>query len=371
MRLYDKGLVAKIRKKQYIKNVNGVDILFKPVPDDDREHVIDSRLLEIIKYKKNMFSSRAKVGYSLANERYRPDKVTYDLTETRVSCEERLIPINGDHRIDIFIYRPETKKATLPVLVYLHGGGFTAGDMRLYANQMKFISEQAEAVVVFPEYRLAPECPYPGAIEDANGTVHWVYDHAEELGIDKNCFMVAGDSAGGSLTNACVLKDEDGIIKKIVELYSGMDMSDYRTLPNYNWSYDDYEIIEEQKEFAYSRIDRIKNGTCASDLDNQYLQGKTTSRNPLVSLAYASDEQLKKFPDSVIIASEYDYLRVGSDYVVKRMTDLDVNVKSVRYNGCDHGFFDMLGTIVQAEDVCMLIAEEIKAMQNQFEGKNF
>lgn len=364
MRLYDKALVARIREKEYIKSVDGVDILFKPVPDDDRAHIIDSRLLKIIKKKRNLFSARAKSGYGLANERYRPDKITYDLTETEVSCEERLIPIGGDHRIDIFIYRPETKKAPLPVLVYLHGGGFTAGDMRLYANQMKFISEQAEALVVFPEYRLAPECPYPDAIEDACGTVRWIYDHAEQFGIDKNRFAVAGDSAGGSLTNACVLKDEGGIIKKIIELYPSMDMSDYRTLPNYTWSYDAYEVVEEQKEFAYSRIDRIKNSTCTSDLDNQYLQGKTTSRNPSVSLAYASDEQLKKFPETVIIASEYDYLRVGSDYVVKKMTDLGADVKSVRYDGCDHGFLDMLGTVVQAEDVCLLIAEEIKAMKN-------
>ena len=363
MRLYDRTLVSRIREKEYIKNVNGVDILFKPVPDDDREHVIDPRLFEIIKKKQSMFLSRAKSGYSLANERFRPDKITYDLTETEVTCEERLIPIGGDHKIDIFIYRPKTEKAAVPVLIYLHGGGFTAGDMKLYANQMKFISEQAEAIVVFPEYRLAPECPYPGAIDDAFGTLLWVYDHAQEYGIDRNRIMMAGDSAGGSLTNACVIKDKGGIIKKIVELYSGMDMSDCRTLSDYTWSYDAYEVIEEHREFAYSRIHRIRNGTCRSDEDNLYLQGKTDSRNPLVSLAYASDEQLKKFPEAVIIASEYDYLRVSSDYVVKRMTELGVKVKSVRYNGCDHGFLDMLGTIVQAEDVCLLIAEEIKAMK--------
>lgn len=365
MRLYNKDLVAKIREKEYVKNVDGVNILFKPVPDDERAHVIDPRLLEIIKKKKSMFSERAQKGYSLANERYRPDKITYDLTENEVSCDEQLISINGDHRIDIFIYRPKNIKGPLPVLVYLHGGGFTAGDMRLFANQMKFISEQAEAVVVFPEYRLAPECPYPAAIEDACGTIHWVYDHADELGIDKERFMVAGDSAGGSLTNACVLKDESGIIKKIVELYPSMDMSDHSTLKNYTWSYDDYEIIEEQKELAYSRIDRIKNGICKNDQDNLYIQGKTSSCDPIVSLAYASNEQLKKFPESVIIASEYDYLRVASDFVVKRMEHLGISVKSVRYNGCDHGFLDMMGTIVQAEDVCLLIAEEIKSMENR------
>ena len=62
------------------------------------------------------------------------------------------------------------------------------------------------------------------------------------------------------------------------------------------------------------------------------------------------------------MSAEYDYLRVGSDYFVKLLRDLGVDVKSVRYCGCDHGFLDLLGTIVQAEDLCHLIAGEIRTM---------
>ena len=75
------------------------------------------------------------------------------------------------------------------------------------------------------------------------------------------------------------------------------------------------------------------------------------------------DEQLKELPPVVVVASEYDFLRVSSDYFVKRLTELGKDVKSIRYLGCDHGFFDMLGTVVQAEDLCHLIAEEIKSME--------
>ena len=64
----------------------------------------------------------------------------------------------------------------------------------------------------------------------------------------------------------------------------------------------------------------------------------------------------------VIVSAEYDYLRVGSDYFVSVLQGVGVNVKSVRYCGCDHGFLDMLGTIVQSEDLCHLIAGEIQAM---------
>ncbi len=359
MRQYDVTLVSKMREKEYIKNIDGVDILFKPVPDDEREYVLDSRLIEVIEKKRAMFGKRAQTGYSLSAERYRPDKISYDLTESEVTCVEKLITIQ-DHMIDIFVYIPQNHDKILPVLVYLHGGGFTAGDIKLYANQMKYIAEQAEAVVVFPEYRLAPECPFPGPVEDAFGTIQWVYTHGDELGVDVSRLAVVGDSAGGSLTNACVLKDEEGMIKKIIELYAAFDTSDYQEQTAYIWSYDAYPVIEEQKELAYSRIDRIKNGN--HRLVNLYLQGKTTAKDPLISLVYASDEQLAKFPEAIIIATEYDYLRVGNDYAVKRMKELGVNIRSIRYNGCDHGILDLLGIIPQAEDICLLIADEIKEM---------
>ena len=183
-------------------------------------------------------------------------------------------------------------------------------------------------------------------------------------GADPAKLMVAGDSAGGSLTNACVLQDEKGIIRKIMGIYPSWDGSDYHEQTAYTWSYDAYEVADEDKKLAYSRIDRIKSGVDKDpDSSNSlYLQGHTTSHDPLVSAVFATDEQLKKFPETVIVAAEYDYLRVGSDYAAKRLASLGVPVRSIRYCGCDHGFLDMLGTIVQSEELCLTIAAELKAL---------
>ena len=193
MRLYDKALVAKIHENQFTKEVDGIPVLFKPVPDAEPAH-LDPRLREIIIKKRTMFANRAKAGWTLSSERYRPDKVTYDLIETPVDCTEQLIPIGG-HKIDIYIYRTANIQPNAPVLVYLHGGGFTAGDIHLFGKQMQYIAEQSGAVVVFPEYRLAPENPFPAPVEDAWGTVQWVHAHAAELGADPAKLMVAGASA--------------------------------------------------------------------------------------------------------------------------------------------------------------------------------
>ncbi len=361
--LYDRTLVSAIQEKQFMKEEDGVDILMKPTPEGEPAR-LDRRLREVIIAKRRLFAGRAAAGWTLSGERYRPDKVTYDLTETSVRCTERLIPIENDHQIAIYLFCSDKAQPGCPILVYLHGGGFTAGDIGLFYCQMKYIAEQSGAIVVFPEYRLAPECPFPGPLTDAWGTVQWVYDHADELGGDREKLMVAGDSAGGSLTNGCALSDEKGILRKIMGIYPGWDMSDYRTQTRYRWSYDCYEVVSEDRDLAYNRIDRIKSSMekDQSSSQNLYLQGKTSPCNPLVSAVYASDDQLRRFPETVIVAAEYDYLRVGSDYAAKRLKSLGVPVRSIRYCGCDHGFLDMIGTIVQSEELCLVIAQELKEL---------
>lgn len=363
MRFYDQSLVSKIQQLQYTKVLDGVPVLFKPVPDAPAAH-LDPRLRKIIEQKRTMFAGRAKAGWTLSSERYRPDKVTYDLIETPVLCTEQLIPIGESHMIDLYIYRSEQLAPNAPLLVYLHGGGFTAGDIHLFSKQMQYIAEHSGAVVLFPEYRLAPENPFPAPVEDAWGTVQWAYAHARELGADPAKLMVAGDSAGGSLTNACALLDSKHIIRKIMGIYPSWDSSDYHTQTAYHWSYDAYEVVEEDKELAYSRIDRIKSGVDKdpTSSSNLYLQGHTTPEDPLVSAIFASDEQLRQFPETVIAAAEYDYLRLGSDHAAKRLTELGVPVRSIRYCGTDHGFLDMLGTVVQAEELCLTIAAELNAL---------
>lgn len=372
-RRYDKSLVAAIRAKEHEIVEGGMPMLLKPIPDDDREHVLDPRVREVAARKKSMFSARASKNsgaFSLANERFRPDKVTYDLNEGQVTVGERLIDVNGTHRIDVFTYASEKKsgkaggveKAPRPVYVFLHGGGFTAGCERLYHNQMRYIAEASDALVVFPEYRLAPEAPFPAAIEDCIATIEWVRGNAAELGVDPNRIMVGGDSAGGSLTCACLLKDRDRAISRAYLLFPACDSSNYLEQSLYEWSFNLYPVIDEDRELAYSRIDRIRSNCTIPIEDNSYVQGRAPLADPLISVAYAADEQLAEFPPITIAVSEYDYLRIGAEYTAKRLRELGKDVRLVRYCGCDHGFLDLFGSEPQAEEVCLDMADEISKM---------
>lgn len=365
MRKYDEKLVNEIANLEYYEKVNGINILMKPVPDDLRKNAFDPRIIEIIERKKQLFKSRSSDGFRLSNERNRPDKVTYDLTKSKINESEYLVPIDNTHLINTYVFNPFTETKSLPVIVYLHGGGMTSGDVSLYKNQMKLIAEKANAVIVFPEYRLSPECPYPGPVNDASGVIKWVSENKEVLNINPDQLILVGDSAGASLSNACILRDKNQLVKKLIEIYPAVDFSDYRDQDRYSWSFDHYPVIDEHYEYMVSRINRIKKNIETDDKNNLYLQGKTSSKNPEVSIVFANDESLSKFPPTTIVSAEYDFLRVGSDYFAEKLSSLGVEVTSVCYKGCDHGFFDMLGTVVQSESLCNLIADEVIQFKNR------
>lgn len=362
-RKYDRTLVDAMRAKQHTEVADGVEVTSKPVPDSDRAHAMDPRVYDIAVRKKALFDRRAQAKWKLSDERCRPDKVTYDLVEDPIERDEFLIRVNDDHMIDLYTFRrADEMDATLPALVYLHGGAFTAGDIRLFEKQMAYVAEHGHALVVFPEYRLAPETPFPGPVEDAFAAVSHVYDHADELGVDAGRIMVAGDSAGGSLANACLLLDDRHMVAKAFELYPGIDMRPIADRASYDWSWDLYPCLPEQADVVRSRIDRIRLGVeGSSDASSLYLQGKS-SNNALVSVVCATDEQLRRFPPIVINNAEFDYLRHDAEVFARRLRSLGVEVRLVTYGGCDHGFFDMLGTVVQSEEVALCMADELRAL---------
>ena len=116
-----------------------------------------------------------------------------------VRSEDRVID-GPDGPIPIRVYwPPEADGTTMPVVVYLHGGGWSVGDLDSYDGTARMHAVGAGAVVVSVDYRLAPEHPYPAAVDDAWAATRWVGQHAAELGADPARLAVVGDSAGGNL----------------------------------------------------------------------------------------------------------------------------------------------------------------------------
>ena len=127
-----------------------------------------------------------------------------------VETEDRKIPgPEGSPELLIRIYRPRSAETTLPAMLYIHGGGMVFGDIDIEDPAAEMLCDAIGAVVVSVEYRLAPENPYPAALEDCYATLVWMSSNADDLGIDPARIAVYGGSAGGNLTLATSLLARD------------------------------------------------------------------------------------------------------------------------------------------------------------------
>lgn len=111
--------------------------------------------------------------------------------------------------VPVRVYWPPTSDPAPPVVLFFHGGGWVVGDLDSYDGTARQHCVGAEAVVVSVDYRLAPEHPYPAAVDDVWAVTRWVAEHADELGADGTRLAVAGDSAGGNLAAVVALLARD------------------------------------------------------------------------------------------------------------------------------------------------------------------
>jgi acetyl esterase len=120
-----------------------------------------------------------------------------------VATEDRSIAGPGGP-LPLRIYHPDVS-GTLPALFYVHGGGFVIGDLETHDAVCRTLCHEVGAVVVAVDYRLAPEHPFPSAVEDVVCALQWLSTHARELRADPSRIAVAGDSAGAQLAaTACL-----------------------------------------------------------------------------------------------------------------------------------------------------------------------
>lgn len=145
--------------------------------------------------------------------------------------ERETITVNtrrGDMKA--ILLRPHAAEGKVPGVLWIHGGGYFEGMAEMvYFSRGGEAASRFGAVVLSPEYRLSPEAPYPAALEDCYDALLWLWDHADELGVDRERIMVGGESAGGGLTAAvCMLARDLNEVKVSFQmpLYPMLDCDD-------------------------------------------------------------------------------------------------------------------------------------------------
>ncbi|MGD1173944.1 alpha/beta hydrolase [Mycobacterium seoulense] len=235
-------------------------------------------------------------GVEVARKRLRLLQVPPEmLPDLRI--EDRTIGHGEIADVPVRIYWPPLEpEEALPVVVFYHGGGFCLGGVDTHDPLARAHAVGAEAIVVSVDYRLAPEHPFPAAVDDAWAALQWVAAHADELGGDPGRIAVAGDSAGGNLAAvmAHLATQNDGPALSFQLLWYPVVTADL-SLPSHTENADapilDRDVIDAFLSWYLPDID-ISDPTALP-----------------VTLAPANAADLSGLPPAYIATAEHDPLR--------------------------------------------------------------
>lgn len=234
--------------------------------------------------------------------------------------------------VPVRIYRASEEQA--PCIVFFHGGGWVIGDLDTHDSICRQLANETGYTVVAVHYRLAPEHPFPAAIDDCYAALRWVQNNADKLNIKGDRIAVAGDSAGGNLAATVSIRARDegthGISFQLL-IYPVTDFS-FET-GSYSENADGYLLTMEGMRWFW----------------NHYIgHDESLGNHPLASPLQADD--LSNLPPALIITAEFDPLRDEGEAYGERLKEAGVKTEVQRYDGLIHGFFGQTDLTQGAKD---------------------
>jgi len=260
---------------------------------------------------------------------------------------DRVIPGPDGTDLPLRTYRPSGVGERPPVVVYLHGGGWTIGSVDTHDEPCRALAAGTGAVVVSVDYRLAPEHPFPAAVHDAYAAICFVADNADDLGIDAGRLVVAGDSAGGNLSAAVSLmaRDRSGpTIALQVLVYPAVDFDyDSGRWPSLQENATGYFLhLETMRWFAdcYGGAERL-------------------AGDPLAAPIRAADHA--GLPPAHVFVAGFDPLRDEGLAYAEVLRDAGVPVTVCCHDGQGHGYWHFAPTVASSGAARGLDIEAIAA----------
>lgn len=220
------------------------------------------------------------------------------------------------------LYRPNDR-TDLGVVVYLHGGGWVIGDLESHDAVCRSLANGSGNAVVSVDYRLAPEHPFPAALEDSVTALRWVHANAEALGCRNDRIAIGGDSAGANLAAAVTHLAPVPLVFQLL-VYPVTDCT--CSQPSYTDNAEGYFLSA---------------SAMAWFIDHYLSGGVGSPRDPRVSPLFAADHVLAATPPALVITAEFDPLRDEGDAYAARLASLGVPTSHVRFGGMFHGFFSL------------------------------
>ncbi|MCT4353344.1 alpha/beta hydrolase [Streptomyces sp. Je 1-79] len=245
------------------------------------------------------------------------------------------------------LYHPDGSPASAdprPALMYLHGGGFVLGTLDGVDEVCRAIAARSGWAVFSLEYRLAPEHPYPAALDDCVDAFAWLRRSAAGLGIDPDMVAVGGDSAGGNLATALCLKLRDlGLAQPASQVLVYPAVDDSFATPS--WT-----------EFADAPL---LTGADARWFWEQYL-GPDPVGDACPLAAPMRAESLRGLPPALVLTAAVDPLRDDAEAYAERLRQDGVEVTTIRCAGVFHGFFTEVGVFARTDEAIDRVARHLR-----------
>jgi acetyl esterase len=267
-----------------------------------------------------------------------------------VSITEKNISENG-RDVKLYIVKPEKVQGTPPVILFIHGGVWIAGNFENHKRLVRDLVVGTGAAAVFPEYTPIPDAIYPTQIEESYAAAKWVAAHGAEIGIDGSRMAVAGNSVGGDMSTVVAMMAKDRGGPKIsfqVLLIPATDT---------NFETESYRRFDTGRFLARAFM---QFGW------NIYAPDAKTRKEPYVAPLQASIDQLRGLPAALVITAENDPLRDEGEAYARKLKEAGVEVTATRYNGMIHDFVllngirDVAGVQAALRQTC----DEIKKRLN-------
>jgi acetyl esterase/lipase len=248
-----------------------------------------------------------------------------DLDQSGVKIENRPIAgPTGAPDVSVRIYSPEDLSATVPGILHIHGGGFVIGNLDSEHGSCLALCRGLGVVVVSVDYRLAPETPYPGPLEDCYAVLQWVSANSAQLSVDPTRLAVFGQSAGGGLSAALALLARDRGGPAICFQYLGIPELDDRLLTT------------SMQRFVDTPMWNRPNAELSWDfyLGDQYQRG---ADDVPYHAAPARAEDLAGLPPAYVSTMEFDPLRDEGVQYALRLMQAGVTTELHSFPGTFHG----------------------------------
>ncbi|MFD1826264.1 MULTISPECIES: alpha/beta hydrolase [Mumia] len=239
--------------------------------------------------------------------------------------------------VPVRLYRPEDD---VPVLLYVHGGGWVFHDLETHDAFCRYLANATGWALLSVDYRRAPEAPYPAPLDDVATALAWLRAHGDEYELDTSLIAGIGDSSGANMIAGLSVRDPEALAYQVL-VYPPVD------------AFADTVSRREEGSGAYDFV--------TSDMDwywDQYAPTDEAKRNPEASPLLAPD--LAGQPPTLVITAEHDLVRDEAEAYAARLTDAGVPTVAWRALGMAHGFWRRPWEFAESRSAVRLVSGTLR-----------